>query len=88
MHTVADLSNVGTPNKIFAGVPVWLSKKKFSERENLKWKVYVLMLPAICLAFFCLLFCGEKAYHEFTLDVVFTWLGLTFFAWFINKSNW
>ena len=68
---------------IITGVPVWLAKKKFSERENLKWKVYVLMLPAICLAFFCLLFCGEKAYYEFTLDGVFTWLGLTFFVWFV-----
>lgn len=66
---------------IITGVPTWLATKKFSERENLKWKVYLLLLPAICIVFFCVFFLGYKAYHDFSFEAVFGWLGLTILVW-------
>ena len=67
---------------IITGVPVWLAKKKFSERENLKWKIWFISLPLFCIVLFIFGFCGKKA-DNFTFENVLGWLGVSILGWLL-----
>lgn len=65
---------------IFFAIPSVLKLKKYIERENLKWKIWLSSLPVFCTLWFIEFFCGDDS-SNFDLSNIFAWLGLTLSVW-------
>lgn len=68
---------------IYVLVPYLLKSKKFVERDNLKWIVWLGSFPVFGVIFFFDFFVGEKAYCYINLPNIFGWLGITLMFWLI-----
>ena len=67
---------------IFVAIPSLLKSKEYIERENLKWKVWLISLPAFCALWFIEFFCGDD-FSNFDLSSISAWLGLTLGVWLL-----
>ena len=65
-------------------IPIWLSRKKYVEREKPKWIIFLLSLPISCLILFMCLFAGDKTYCSFTIENIFNWLGCSVLMWLVT----
>ncbi|MBO7059721.1 MAG: hypothetical protein J6W54_01300 [Fibrobacter sp.] len=65
-------------------IPIWLSRKKYVEREKPKWIIFLLSLPISCLILFMCLFAGDKTYCSFTIENIFYWLGCSVLMWLVT----
>ena len=68
---------------IYVLVPYLLKSKKFVERDNLKWIVWLGSFPVFGVIIFFDFFVGEKAYCYINLPNIFGWLGITLMFWLI-----
>ena len=68
---------------IYVLVPYLLKSKKFVERDNLKWIVWLGSFPVFGAIIFFDFFVGEKAYCYINLPNIFGWLGITLMFWLI-----
>ena len=68
---------------IYVLVPYLLKSKKFVERDNLKWIVWLGSFPVFAVIIFFDFFVGEKAYCYINLPNIFGWLGITLMFWLI-----
>ena len=66
---------------IYVLVPYLLKSKKFVERDNLKWIVWLGSFPVFAVIIFFDFFVGEKAYCYINLPNIFGWLGITLMFW-------
>jgi len=66
---------------IYVFVPYLLKTKKFVERDNLKWIVWLGSFPVFGVILFIVFFIGEKAYCYINLPNIFSWLGITLLFW-------
>ena len=66
---------------IYVLVPYLLKSKKFVERDNLKWIVWLGSFPVFGVIIFFDFFVGEKAYCYINLPNIFGWLGITLMFW-------
>jgi hypothetical protein len=66
---------------IYVLVPYLLKSKKFVERDNLKWIVWLGSFPVFGVIIFFDFFVGEKAYCYINLPNIFAWLGITLMFW-------
>lgn len=69
---------------IYILLPFLLKTKKFVERENLKWIVWLGSFPVFGVILFFEFFIGEKAYCYINLPNIFNWLGITLLVWLIE----
>ena len=67
---------------IFVAIPSLLKSKVYIERENLKWKVWLISLPAFCALWFIEFFCGDDS-SNFDLSNILAWLGFTLGTWLV-----
>lgn len=67
---------------ILFGMPFFLSRKKFIERDDLKWKVWLLLFPVFGILMFFELFTGAKC-SRLDLAGVLSWIGITLMMWLI-----
>ena len=67
---------------IFGAIPSLLKSKEYIERENLKWKVWLISLPAFCALWFIEFFCGDDS-SNFDLSNILAWLGFTLGTWLV-----
>ena len=66
---------------IYVLVPYLLKSKKFVERDNLKWIVWLGSFPVFGVIIFFDFFVGEKAYCYINLPNIIGWLGITLMFW-------
>ena len=69
---------------IYVFVPYLLKTKKFVDRGNLKWIVWLGSFPVFGVILFFVLFIGEKAYSYINLSNIFSWLGITLIFWLLE----
>lgn len=69
---------------IYILLPFLLKTKKFVERDNLKWIVWLGSFPVFGVILFFEFFIGEKAYCYINLPNIFNWLGITLLVWLIE----
>ena len=69
---------------IYVFVPYLLKTKKFVDRGNLKWIVWLGSFPVFGVILFFVFFIGEKAYSYINLSNIFSWLGITLFFWLLE----
>ena len=69
---------------IYVFVPYLLKTKKFVDRGNLKWIVWLGSFPVFGVILFFVFFIGEKAYSYINLPNIFNWLGITLLVWLIE----
>jgi hypothetical protein len=69
---------------IYVLVPYLLKSKKFVERDNLKWIVWLGSFPVFGVIIFFDFFVGEKAYCYINLPNIFGWLGITLMFWLLE----
>ena len=67
---------------IFVAIPSLLKSKEYIERENLKWKIWLISLPVFCALWFIEFFCGDDS-SIFELSSISAWLGLTLGVWLL-----
>ena len=65
---------------IFIAIPIGLESIEYIERENLKWKIWLISLPIFCALWFIEFFCGDNS-SNFDLSNILGWLGLTLGTW-------
>ena len=69
---------------IYVFVPYLLKTKKFVDRGNLKWIVWLGSFPVFGVILFFVFFIGEKAYSYINLSNIFSWLGITLIFWLLE----
>ena len=69
---------------IYVFVPYLLKTKKFVDRGNLKWIVWLVSFPVFGVILFFVFFIGEKAYSYINLSNIFSWLGITLIFWLLE----
>ena len=69
---------------IYVFVPYLLKTKKFVDRGNLKWIVWLGSFPVFGVILFFVFFIGEKAYSHINLSNIFSWLGITLIFWLLE----
>jgi hypothetical protein len=69
---------------IYVFVPYLLKTKKFVDRGNLKWIVWLGSFPVFGVILFFEFFIGEKAYCYINLPNIFNWLGITLIFWLLE----
>jgi hypothetical protein len=67
---------------IFFAIPLGLESIEYIERENLKWKIWLISLPIFCALWFIEFFCGNNS-SNFDLSNILGWLGLTLGTWLL-----
>lgn len=65
---------------LFCVIPFLLKKKKYTERDGFRWKLWLALFPVCCGVDFFMLFVGEKACY-FDLAGVLSWLGISLMLW-------
>ena len=70
---------------IFFAIPSLLKSKKYIEREDLKWKIWLMSLPVFCALWLIEFFCGDNS-SNFDLSDILGWLGLTLGTWLLLIS--
>ena len=65
---------------IFVAIPIVLKSEKYIERENLKWKIWLISLPVFAALFFIEFFCLDGV-SNFDSSNILGWLGLTLGVW-------
>ena len=65
---------------IFVAIPFVLKSEKYIERENLKWKIWLISLPVFAALFFIEFFCLD-GFSNFDSSNILGWLGLSLGVW-------